>query len=253
LLDQSGNLGSAARGRDSSALFDPEHYEPFVIMVTSGAPREGKTTTTASLAAVFAEAGSSVLVVNCDFRRPTIHQLFGVEDEPRRVHDTVIPGVKLITNVLSDPNPNPAQVVAAQRHVIAAAHGRFDVILLDTAPLLSANDAVELVGSADLVVLAARAELSTSDDATRATDLLTRLDAPLGGVVLAMKAHVASNYYYYYGPGAQRPQGRGAAAHPPASSFEPTAASGNGANGTSKQNDLFGDEKSGPADMPQRD
>ena len=120
-------------------------------MITSASPGEGKTTTTANLAAVFAEAGSSVLVVNCDFRRPTIHRYFGVEDEPRRVHETGIGGVKIVTNVLSDPRSNPAQVVAAQRQVVAAARGRFDVILLDTAPLLTANDAVELVSSADML------------------------------------------------------------------------------------------------------
>src|SRR5437763_8347434 len=83
--------GSAA---EVGPLFEPTSYEPFVIMVTSAAPREGKTTTSANLAAVFAEAGSSVLVINCDFRRPTIHKYFDVEDEPRRVHDTPIPGVK---------------------------------------------------------------------------------------------------------------------------------------------------------------
>jgi Mrp family chromosome partitioning ATPase/capsular polysaccharide biosynthesis protein len=204
------------------ALFEPEVYDPFVVMVTSAAPRESKTTTTANLAAVFAEAGSSVLVVNCDFRRPTLHRFFGLPDEPRRVHDTMVPGVKVVTNVLSDPSPNPAQVVAAQRHVVAAAHGRFDVILLDTAPLLSANDAVELVGSADLVLLTAKIEVTTSDDATRAVDLLGRLGAPLGGVVLAGASDAPSDYYYY----ASSPGGRGGRTDRDAA---PSARNGNGA------------------------
>src|SRR6201999_2701155 len=94
--------------------------EPFVIMVSSAGPGEGKTTCTGNLAAVFAEAGYSVLAVNCDFRRPTLHEVFDVPDEPRRVHETALPGVKVITNVVSDPAANPSQVVAAQRQVIAA-------------------------------------------------------------------------------------------------------------------------------------
>jgi Mrp family chromosome partitioning ATPase len=232
-------------GSDGGGFIDPSTYDPFVIMVTSAAPREGKTTTTANLAAVFAEAGSSVLVVNCDFRRPTIHKYFGVEDEPRRVHDTMIPAVKLVTNVLSDPNSNPAQVLAAQRSVVAAAHGRFDVILLDTAPLLSANDAVELVGSADIVLIAARGGATTSDDAAHATDVLSRLDAPLGGVVLAMRADVTSNYYYYYGPGKQK---RGSTPAPSAVAAKPGA---NGANGRAARDaDLFGDQAAEPTDTP---
>ena len=100
------------------------------------------------------------------------------------MHETSIPGVKVVTNVLSDPAANPSQVVAAQRQVIAAARGRFDVILLDTAPLLTANDAVELVGSADLVLLVAAVERTRFDARPRRVELLNRLDAPLGGVVL---------------------------------------------------------------------
>jgi Mrp family chromosome partitioning ATPase/capsular polysaccharide biosynthesis protein len=233
-------------GADGPAFVDPGAHEPFVIMVTSAAPQEGKTTTTANLAAVFAEAGSSVLVINCDFRRPTIHKYFGVEDEPRRVHDTMIPGVKLVTNVLTDPNSNPAQVLAAQRSVVAAAHGRFDVILIDTAPLLSANDAVELVGSADIVLIAARGGATTTDEAAHATDLLTRLEAPLGGVVLAMKHEAKSNYYYYYGPGKQKhgstPAPSTAVAAKPAT---------NGTNGHGPRDvDLFGDRSAEPTNMP---
>ncbi len=76
-------------------------------------------------------------------------------------------------------------MVAAQRQVIAAARGRFDVIILDTAPMLTANDAVELVGSVDLVLLVARIELTTHRQRANAcVELLGRLDAPLGGVVL---------------------------------------------------------------------
>ena len=51
-------------------------------MVTSASPGEGKTTTSANLATVFGEAGSSVLVLNCDFRRPSIHEMFGVPESP---------------------------------------------------------------------------------------------------------------------------------------------------------------------------
>jgi len=197
-VDFAARTASTAPARGDAELFEPEHADPFVIMVTSAAPREGKTTTSANLAAVFAEAGSSVLLINCDFRRPTLHKYFGIDDEPRRVHETKIPGVKLVTNVVADPSPNPAQVVAAQRHVVAAAHGRFDVIILDTAPILSANDAIELVGSADLVLLVAKVEVTTSDDAGRALDVLNRLDAPLGGLVLTGTTEAPNDYYYSY-------------------------------------------------------
>ena len=170
-------------------------------MVTSAAPGEGKTTTVANLAAVFGETGLSVLAVNCDFRRPTLHKYFGIDDEPRRVFETTIPNVKVVTNVMSDPAANPSQVVAAQRQVVIVARHRFDVILLDTAPLLTANDAVEMVASADLVVLVARSEATTFNNGRRAAETLSRLDAPLGGVVLTAVKGTSNDYYYYYKPG----------------------------------------------------
>jgi Mrp family chromosome partitioning ATPase len=169
-----------------------------VIMVTSASPREGRTTTSANLAVVFAEAGEEVLVVNCDFRRPTIHQQFGVEDLPRSVQSTSIPNVKIVTNVLADPTANPAQIVAAQRQVVGAARERFTIIILDTAPMLAANDAIETVGVADLVVLIARASVTAIESATRSMEILTRLGAPLAGVVLVATDQAASDYYYYY-------------------------------------------------------
>jgi Mrp family chromosome partitioning ATPase/capsular polysaccharide biosynthesis protein len=182
-------------------LFEPGQSGPLVLMVTSASPREGKTTTSANLAAVFAEAGSSVLVVNCDFRRPTIHRLFHVNDEARKVQGTGIEGVKIVTDVVSDAGANPAQVVAAQRQVITAARDRFDVIILDTAPLLTANDAVELVSSADLVLLVARSGVTGVESAQRSMELLTRLEAPVGGLVLVGSIQGASDSYYYYQPG----------------------------------------------------
>jgi Mrp family chromosome partitioning ATPase/capsular polysaccharide biosynthesis protein len=198
--------GRAGNGTGSGgSLFEPDPDDPLVVMISSASPGEGKTTTTANLAAVFAEAGSTVLVVNCDFRRPALHRFFGIEDEPRRVHETNVPGVKVVTNVLTDPASNPAQVLAAQRQVVAAARGRFDVILLDTAPLLTANDAVELVSSADLVLLVARVGITRSDTAERSMALLTRLDVPLAGVILMGVSSATNDYYYYYQPGRVSP------------------------------------------------
>jgi Mrp family chromosome partitioning ATPase len=148
------------------------------------------------------------LIVNCDFRRPTIHQHFGVEDIPRTVQSTKVPNLKIVTNVLNDPTANPAQIVAAQRQVVAAARQRFQVIILDTAPMLTANDAIEAAAVVDLVLLVARASVTTSDRAERSMEILTRLEAPLAGVVLVASEQPSNDYYYYY-QRAQTVPGRG--------------------------------------------
>jgi Mrp family chromosome partitioning ATPase/capsular polysaccharide biosynthesis protein len=220
-------------------MYEPEPVGSLVVMVTSASPREGKTTTSANLAVVFAEAGDDVLIINCDFRRPMIHEHFGVEDIPRSVQSTSIPNVKIVTNVLPDPSANPAQIVAAQRQAVAAARERFQVIILDTAPMLAANDAIEAAGVADLILLVARANITTTDRAQRSMEILTRLEAPLGGVALVATDHVMNDYYYYYqrgrlgaGRGKKRPygasNGRGNGTSSPPSPLSPSTTNGSG-------------------------
>jgi capsular exopolysaccharide synthesis family protein len=178
--------------------------EPLVIMVTSAVPKEGKTTSSANLAVTFAEAGSRVLVLNCDFRRPRIQEFFDVPDEPRRVHRTQIPNVMVVTNVVAEPDPNPARVTATQRHLINAAKGKFDVVILDTAPILGANDAIEIMADVDLVLIVARAEVVTAPAAHRAIEALMRVDAPLVGIVLNGSEERQNTYYAYYQNSAKR-------------------------------------------------
>ena len=186
-----------------------------VILVTSAGPSEGKTTTVANLAAMFAEADNSVLVINCDFRRPRLHRFLGGSDEPRKVVQSEIEGVRMVNNVLSNPNPNPAEVAAAQRQVVEAARGMFDVIILDTAPLLSTNDASEIMTSADVVVLVSQAGKTSKASAARATEILQRMEATVAGVALLGARYVPSaQYYYYANDNGQNPNRAEAESHP---------------------------------------
>ena len=176
--------------------------DALVVMVGSAGPKEGKTTTSANLATLFAETGARVLTINCDFRRPTLHEYFDLPNEPRRVFDTTIPGLWVITDVTEKASgANPALVVEEQRRLIESARQRFDVIILDTAPLLTTNDATELMTSADLVVITCRAGVTTIDGAKQTRELLSRIAAPVSGVVLLGSTASPNEYYYYYSRG----------------------------------------------------
>ncbi len=170
-----------------------------VIMVTSPGPSEGKTTTVSNLATVLAEDGSSILVVNCDFRRPRLHSYLGGGGEPRKVFDTAVPGVKLVTGVIDEPERvAPAEVIGAQRRLIETAKSHFDYILLDTAPILTTNDASELLPVVDMVVMISRSGKTTKEAADRAAELLERFRAPVVGGVLVAAANAPTRQYYYY-------------------------------------------------------
>jgi len=170
-----------------------------VILVTSAGPSEGKTTTVANLATVMAEGDRSVLAINCDFRRPRLHRYLGGTANPQRLNVTEVPGVQLVTQVTeNDGDATPSDVIAAQRRLVERAMERFDVILLDTAPILTTNDAADLLGVADHVVLIVNASETKAESAARASELLERRGrAPLGAALVgARDVPNASDYYY---------------------------------------------------------
>ena len=170
------------------------------MLVTSPGPAEGKTTTVANLGAMLAESGDSVLLINCDFRRPRLHIMTGSEYRPRDLNSTPIPDVELISNVVENSDALPTEVIAAQRSIIKKAKRRYDLIIIDTAPVLATNDAVELLDLVDDVLLVTRAGKTTIQAADRAAELLERRRSHVLGVVITdVDARNSSDYYYYSG------------------------------------------------------
>lgn len=184
--------------------------EPQVILVTSPAPGDGKTTTVANLAACFAEAGRSVLVLGCDFRRPEVQKYFGVDARPgiadvlmdaRRdlasvVRASNLPGVSIASSGSS--MRSFGDVANAGRALVAEARTLADVVIIDTAPILATNDATELIPAVDAVVIVSRVGKTSADSAKRTHTLLERLSAPAAGVVLVGSSTGGSSYSSYY-------------------------------------------------------
>jgi succinoglycan biosynthesis transport protein ExoP len=185
-------------------------HESQVVLVTSPGAGEGKTTTSAHLAAVLAEVGKTVLVVSADFRRPRVHEYFGTPREPGLSDvltgqtelslgdldmQTNVPGVRLLPS--GSPVTNPAPFLRETAELIAAARQVFDYVIVDTAPLLVANDAAELAGVADIIIVLARADRTTRDAARRAMEVLERVDAPVIGTVVIAANDTPTAYSYY--------------------------------------------------------
>ena len=200
----------------SGAWAEADEHRPngggHLIMVSSANPGEGKTTTVVNLAASFAEAGSSVLVIDCDFRHPKAGRYLRVSEGPglsdvflrdggptglRDVAEkSIIPNVRLITT--GQTVPNPSEVFSRGASLIASARALADVVILDTPPILTINDPSELIPIVDDVVLVCRSSRTTSAVAERASELMARLGGPLRGVVLVGAEDVPKQGYYYY-------------------------------------------------------
>lgn len=196
------NLGFAALDTESRLL-----------LVTSTSPSEGKSMTAANLGVVLAQAGSRVLLVDCDLRRPSLHKVFGTgngsgltnvvvkgEDPSPYIRETGVPGLKLLP---SGPlPPNPAEIVGSERMkgLWPRLLGEFDYVLVDSPPVLAVTDSVLLAGQVHGVILVVWAGATRVDVVKEAKERLERANARILGVVLN-KVPVSSrgyHYHYYY-------------------------------------------------------
>lgn len=195
-------------GLKSSAPTD-RAGEPEVVLVTSAAPGDGKTTTVANLAVTMAETGRSVLILGCDFRRPEIHGYFDVPASPgvadvltgraslaSVVQPTAIPGVSIAPS--GKELRNLGDVAAAGRILVEEARQLAEVVIIDTPPLLATNDASELIPAVDAVVVVSRVGRTTSDGARRTRFLLDRLGAPVAGIIAVGMPERSGTYNSYY-------------------------------------------------------
>jgi capsular exopolysaccharide synthesis family protein len=233
----------AYRSLRTSLQFARQEHELHTILVTSPAAAEGKTSTLANLGAVFAQAGQRVLMVSCDLRKPRLGEFFGIDE--RRGLTTAILGEDTVQNLIQPapgteglwvlpsgpPPPNPAELLngARAQEIFAWLRGAFDLVLIDSPPVLPVTDAVVLSKDVDATLLVVAAFRTSSGDLARAREKLAQVDARLVGVVLNEATKVSAGYYGgsygrqgYYGPAMRdlpatavpaQLNGNGAAAH----------------------------------------
>lgn len=181
------------------------------MVITSASPDEGKSTTLANLAVTVAQAGKRVILVDCDLRRPSLHQIFnvrnnvGITDLMRDeslmanppLQDTPIPTLKLLTS--GQLPPNPAELLGSRRmgEIITCLLGQADVVLFDTPPIIAVTDAALLSSKVDGVVLVIGAGKTRREHARKAKALLDKVNARLVGTVLNnVKLDSTMQYYY---------------------------------------------------------
>jgi polysaccharide biosynthesis transport protein len=184
------------------------------IMVVSPSPGEGKSTTSANLGVVLAQADKRVVIVSADLRRPRMHEFFGLDNEhglsqvlegSRRLFDSLQrTAVDNLAVLPSGPVPqNPAELLQSQamRELLREQGGVVDFILVDCPPILSVGDALGLAPFVDGVLFVADAGATTVVDAEAARIALEQVGANLLGAVLNDFELKRSDSYYHYGSG----------------------------------------------------
>ncbi len=180
------------------------------ILVTSPSAGDGKTATVVNLGAAYAQAGARVVLVSCDLRRPGLSQFFAPGEDAelawvltgRQPLDralTPVPGVEgLWTLGTRGMVQNPTELLAGQRmrSLVDDLAKRFDIVLVDSPPVLPVADALILSGYADTVLLVVAAGHTRRAELRHAAEKLAQASAPVVGVVLN-KATARDGYGYY--------------------------------------------------------
>ena len=168
------------------------------LLVTSPSPGEGKSTTLANLAVTIAQVEQQVILVDCDLRRPSLHQFFGLPNEiglttmmlqedklsAPPLQETEIPGLRLLA---SGALPSrPADLLGSKRmeQAIARLLEEADVLLFDAPPVLAAADATLLSAKLDGVLLVVSAGQTKREHARLAVERLAKVNANLVGAIL---------------------------------------------------------------------
>lgn len=167
-----------------------------VIQVTSPSQGEGKTTAVANLAVALAQGGDRVAVVCCDLRRPQVQVRFGVDLTPG-LTDVLVGDATLAealrrydSNVLvlpaGSPPPNPSELLSSNKAaaVIKALSEEFDVVLVDSTPVLPVTDALVVSRFADATLVLVDGRSTARKAVARTLQLLGQVSAPVLGVVL---------------------------------------------------------------------
>ena len=206
-----GPLVEAYRSLRTSVLLSTSGRPPRVILVTSGHPGEGKTTTVVNLATTLVQLGSRVLVVDSDMRRPRIETLlnlpptvvglstlltgqFGLDDV---VMPTQIPN--LFTLPCGPIPPNPAELLSSplMRRFLEQASQKFDYVVLDSPPVLHVTDARVLAAQVEAVILVTHGAVTPRGAVQHAKQQLQQVNANIIGIVLNNLDFSSVGYDYY--------------------------------------------------------
>jgi len=187
------------------------------ILVTSTIPVEGKTIVSVNLAGSFAQAGKKTLLLDCDLRKPRVHNIFKMERYPGLsdflfanvelndiIRPTKIANLDFITSGTIPPNPSELLGSIQFKSFLEKLQGLYDILVIDSPPFISVTDSEILFNITDGTLLVCRANMTPIEAFIKTYRRLFKINPHnLLGCVLNNFSFKSSygyyyNYYYYY-------------------------------------------------------
>lgn len=182
-----------------------------LLMVTSAGPEEGKSTTIMNLAVTYAQAERKTILVDADLRKPTAHYTFGLSNRTGLSHalsgqadlrevikETRIKGLDVLTSGPVPPNPSELLGSSRMDDLLEKLREQYDMVLIDTPPVLAVTDAQVVATKCDGVLLVVNARTGKKQHAIKAKNALQFVQARIVGIALNQTAHREAGPYYEY-------------------------------------------------------
>jgi tyrosine-protein kinase Etk/Wzc len=167
-----------------------------IVLMSGPTPQVGKTFVSANFSALLGAAGKRVLLIDADFRQGGLHKYFGLDHRngfselidrsiglQQALHENVVPNVDFIATGSVPSNPSELLLSRSVDALLQELSGRYEVVLLDTAPLLPMSDTLALAPLAGTVFLVARTRVSTLAELQEAARRLHRAGSQIQGVI----------------------------------------------------------------------
>jgi len=206
-------IAESYRSLRTSILLSKANNPPKRILLSSLAPKDGKTSTSINLAVAIAQSGNKVVLIDCDMRRPQLHTIFGLDNSDGlspflagasnkvAINKGPVPYLNIITSGPIPPNPSDLLSSPRVADLFANSLKQYDFIVVDAPPLLSVSDGLIISKNVDGIILVTCHGMSKPlNMAIKAIQMIHDTGAPLIGILINAVDLKKSDYQYkdYY-------------------------------------------------------
>ncbi len=209
--DERHMLVESFRNLRSTLLFMPlEGQRPKTLLITSAIPNEGKSTVSSNLALVLASAGMKTLLIDADLRRGAIHAAFGLKRDPgltdvlrhnvsweTAVRPTNVENLYVLPRGRNVPQPSEYLLSRATDQLLQDVYDKYDYIIIDSSPILAADDTASLAPKIDATLFVVRLSFTSAKLTRKSLEILYNRQANIPGLILNQVDTSSPEFVYY--------------------------------------------------------